>query len=216
MDLGYNVKRYWNDRVKEIVKHIRFVYKPAYEVPASAIINIVASIETEEFPVDAVFVDYDGNFKTTGEMMYERLNYAYGELYNVATDGIGTPIEKFKLVFIGSQVKPEYWNKEELPESCCAESSGKQAKLDLMIAINCSQANHDIGTIKIPKSRDGNIDKIKYHLEKWGGMRGISLEEYYQFLNAPTEANRDRLTINPPEIASEPEIVSEPGHRLRL
>jgi len=206
MDLGCcNLKRYWTDRCREISKRIRFVYKPAYEVPASSIINIVTSIESPEFPVDVVFVDYDGNFKTTGEMMYERLNYAYGELSNVATDGIGTPVENFKLVFVGSQVKPEHWAKEELPEACCAESSGKQAKVDLMVAINCNQVNHGIGTINIPKSRDGDLGKVKYRLEKWGGMRGINVEEYYQFLNATTEQNRDRenLTIVPPKIASE-------------
>jgi hypothetical protein len=194
MDLGLNVKRYWNDRVKEIASHIRFVYKPAYEVPVTSIISIVHAIETPEFPVDVVVVDYDGNFKSSGETMYERQNYIYGELHNVATDGVGTPEEKFRLVFVGCQAKPEWWGKEKLGEACCAESSGKQAKVDLMITGNRNQGNPDIGTLNIPKNRDGDLAETKYHLEKWGGIRGISNEEYVRYLNAAPEPDA-RLNI---------------------
>jgi hypothetical protein len=191
MDLGLNVKRYWNAKVKEVTSRIRFVFKPAYEVASSSIINIVNSIETPEFPVDVVIVDYDGNLKHSDAMMYERGNVDYGELKNVATDGLGTPNEKFKLVFVGSQVKEKLWGHEELGEDCCAESSGKPAKLDLMITLNCNPGNHTIGCMNIAKNRDGVNKKAKYHLENWGCIRGISVEEYNVLLNSnPHHDNR--------------------------
>lgn len=126
---------------------------------------------------DVIIIDYDGNLRATADSMYE----SGGEIYNKAKNLAET---NKSVVFIASQPKREFWDKELIPLEAAAESSKKQQVIDMMITLGRPKGNTSgIRFLYVPKNRRGEENK-NFKIKMNGNsafMYQISDEEYNEF-----------------------------------
>jgi hypothetical protein len=179
-----NARRYITPEVIQVFQNIRFIIKNAHEMTASELVNNVQNIDPNEFDYSTVVIDYDDNLLPEYDNMYLEGGNAYSEFTRLAKkDGVPD-----KLVMVASQVKQELWSTEKLPERCIAQSSAKQARVDLMMCGNRNSVNPNIGTLVITKNRDGDLMDTKYMKDSYGNFMGISDMQYRDML-----ADRDSV-----------------------
>lgn len=168
-----NLKKYYTDEVKNCLKNLRILIYPASEITAVVLANALLSINSNEFDYEIFYIDYDANLKETTDSMYLEGGHTYNAFSRVCRQE-----GRFKLGFVGSQVKPQYWSEEVLPEQCSAESSKKQAIIDAQININTNPDVDDVGTINIAKQRRGKLAKQKYKRSPHAEFIEIDYDEY--------------------------------------
>lgn len=126
---------------------------------------------------DVIIIDYDGNLRPTGDSMYE----SGGEIYNKAKNLAEV---NNSVVFIASQPKREFWDKELIPLEAAAESSKKQQVIDMMITLGRPKGNTSgIRFLYVPKNRRGEENK-NFKIKMNGNsayMYQISDEEYNKY-----------------------------------
>jgi hypothetical protein len=113
-------------------------------------------------PIDAVFVDYDGNLVEKNENMYKNGGYTYSRFKGVI-DFNGM------LGFMASQSKKEFWEDEVLPLEAPVESTRKQHATDIQIGLGRNQDYNDVGSMHLPKVREGKtgaIVRLKFDIDK--------------------------------------------------
>ena len=168
---------YFDDEVKELFKYVKISVLPAATVDVFAVKNFLENhVTTPDFDPNVVIIDYDANLITHSEGMYQ----AGEEVYNVATS-IARPIGKpGKLVFIASQPKIGYWDHSEIPKEGAAESSRKQAIIDMMITLGRNPAIKDFpaGVMLIAKMRRGQEGVKGYYRLDGGHFRMVDRQEY--------------------------------------
>lgn len=123
---------------------------------------------------DVIIIDYDRNLKQTVDNMYE----ANGEIYDKAKNLAEV---NNSVIFIASQPKPAYWDKELIPLEAAAESSRKQQVIDMMITLGRPKGNTSgIRFLYVPKNRRGEENKnFKLKMNGSSGyMFQITDEEY--------------------------------------
>lgn len=177
-EVSINPKKYYNDKVKLMTQNLYLTVAPAgfYELDA-----LHEFMETSVIPkagrVDVFGLDYDANLKRTSESMYEEGGLVYDKLTSIARPQYAT----YRLVFVASQPKIQFWDQDELDKNCSAESSKKQAVIDLMITMgkNPKITKCAAGIMKAAKVRRGKEGvKHPFMVTESGRIKIISMEEY--------------------------------------
>lgn len=168
--------KYFTPEVREAANCIDLVCLPSRGVSAD---EIVAFVENSETYYDMIVIDYDSNVKTKSgdsENMYE----AGGELYDKLTSLARPENGLARLVFVASQPKTGYWDKEIIPLEGAGESSRKQHVVDLMITMGVAHSNHGIiGKMHIAKCRRGSAGGVMcYKMSKCGKIEEIEASQY--------------------------------------
>jgi hypothetical protein len=147
-------QKYFDEDAQDLFKYIKISVVPAGHVDIYGVKHFIEnSVIDPTFDPQVVIIDYDANLLSKAETMYS----AGEEVYNTAT-ALARPIGKpGKLVFIASQPKIEYWDWCPIPKEAAAESSRKQAIIDMMITIgrNGQIPGGDCGEMLIAKNRRG-------------------------------------------------------------
>ena len=183
VDVIKNLNHYYDDEVRAYFANLRILIYPANHIDASSLANSLISLN--DFPYEVFFVDYDANLKKSSDSLYDDGGITYSELARVCRQK-----DNYKLGFVASQVKPQYWAIEVLPEECSQDSSKKQAVIDMQININLNQTNKDIGTINIPKQRRGLLLFSKFKRHPSGRFLEINYDEYQSVMRStPSNVN---------------------------
>ena len=123
---------------------------------------------------DMFIVDYDTNFKSKADNIYQSGDEIYTALISLAK-------AYHKVVIIVSQPKQETWGKQ-ISLNSLSESSRKQQHVDVLIGISPTfevrNPSNSIGTISVLKSRRGGTGRAFYLREPTGRFSEISRAMY--------------------------------------
>ena len=171
-----NLYENWTPEVKGILNNLKIVVESAGSIDVDSLADLIEARVQEEENIDFIMVDYDSNFQKLKDNMYEEGDIIYNKMSSLArpTDS------KFRVVFIASQPKQMFWNKEIIPMEAAAESARKQAIIDVMITLGKSVGAHvKCGMINVPKNRRGKADVLSpYMILEHGRITEISEEKY--------------------------------------
>lgn len=125
---------------------------------------------------DVFIVDYDTNFRSSADNIYQKGDEIYTALVTLAkTYG--------KIVLVVSQPKTNTWGKD-MDLSSLSESSRKQQHIDVLIGLSpdfeVRNSINAIGSLSIIKNRRGSLGKCYYLREPTGRYTEISKEMYDQ------------------------------------
>lgn len=120
--------------------------------------DIVDYVNQRAGDFEVVMIDYDSNAKgaaSSDDSMYNSFGNLYEKLNEIVLAG--------KLVFVGSQIKVQAWDKEIVDMIDVGESSRKQHTADCIIGIGrvIDCPNH-VHAIKLSKNRRGEENVISY------------------------------------------------------
>ncbi len=177
-EVKVNPKLYFNDEVREAMKYVKISVVPAAFVDIYGVKYFIENTVVDPtFDPQVVIIDYDANLLSNRESMYQTGE----EVYNVASS-ISRPIGKpGRLVFMASQPKIEYWNQCPMPKEAAAESSRKQAIIDMMITIArdpSSARDRRVGKMMVAKNRRGIEGSIGLYSLMDGRFTTIDENEY--------------------------------------
>jgi hypothetical protein len=178
-DVSIDLARHYDDEVRSILKNMRTTVVPAGSLTINTICEFVNSVVDREEKIDLFVLDYDANVAKQLENMYEQGELIYNSLSKISRPTGRT--EDNRLVFVASQPKQEVWNNEELEKNSAAESSRKQAVVDMMITMGYNNMikGYHAGVIKVAKARRGTGGmKNYYRLTKNGKIETITASEY--------------------------------------
>ena len=178
-DVTMDPKFYWDEDMRNLTRNLRFsVVAPAQLDPQTARSAIEMTISQEE-AIDVVVCDYDANFvnRSLRQSMYDEGEAVYNVLASLAR-----PIDQPpRLVMVASQPKQWFWEQEEIPLEAAAESSRKQAIVDIMITMGKSphiKPQH-AGVMAIKKARRGRVgDRMFYRRDETGKLQPLSADAY--------------------------------------
>ncbi|QIG71328.1 DNA primase/helicase protein [Rhizobium phage RHph_TM39] len=176
-DVSLAPKKYYSDEVKNLLKKLRITVLPSGQIDPVALGEFIENKVQPAKSLDYVCVDYDSNFAKTSDSMYEEGGIVYDSLSRISRP-MHAP---YRLVFVASQPKTAFWNNEELPMECAAESSRKQAIIDLQITIGRSPQIKQCkaGVMKVGKARRGKVnEKSWYKVEDCGRLKEIEQSDY--------------------------------------
>lgn len=177
LTVSMNPKQYFTKEVRDLCKNLRITTLPAGQVDMGTLHNYCESVVASQEDFDVFILDYDANLARNVDNMYAEGEEIYNKLSAIARPKTG----KYRVVFVASQPKIQYWEEEELPKESANESSRKQAVVDIMITIGRSQAvkNKHAGIIRIAKARRGNEGvKSAYIVKDGGKFVEIDSQEY--------------------------------------
>jgi len=156
---------------------LRFIDVKSYAADELTINQLIEEIKRlqklSQKHYDLVMIDYDENLVEEGDSMYK----SGGNVYNRAALFAN---KNKSVLFIASQPKPDYWDKEMIPLQAASESSKKQKIIDIMLTLGSSDKTSVVGTLFIAKNRRG-IDGQKFRIKKNGAnaqMTHISDDVY--------------------------------------
>ena len=163
---------------------------PAGVLSADEYVDFVKSKDPK---YDALFIDYDGNFKESNGGDESNMYKAFGILYNKLTE---LTLDNY-LVFVLSQPKIVYWEEEILEMNAIGESSKKQQVADIIITRGRVQGNaNNLGIFKIVKAR-----RSKVNVRDWS----VRLDSG-RFKSVPKEVYRQLKERGDDQVFSEKEI----------
>jgi hypothetical protein len=166
----------FNADVRALLSNLKLATLPADSITPGEMLNIMKNkMGSEE--IDFVVIDYDANFKKVSDSMYNEGD----AVYNTASHIARPKNSRFRTVFIASQPKIQYWDQELLPKESAAESSRKQAIIDLQITIGRSPLIKQCkaGVMKVGKARRGKVnEKSWYKVEDCGRLKEIEQTDY--------------------------------------
>ena len=165
------VKKY---NMSGILGNIFILSHAADEVNPSQLIEEVIQLQRDnKVHFHQIIIDYDENFATDSDSMYESGGNVYNKIALFA-------VLNKSVIFVLCQPKPAYWNHEIIPLEASAESSKKQKIVDLMLTIGRPSKDSNIGTLNIAKNRRGSDSK--YVRLKFSGdnarVEAITEEQY--------------------------------------
>ena len=188
---------WYNEAVQNVIGNIDISVLPAGSLSVDELYSATTSTASG-MDYDVIIVDYDSNLKIEGDYsMYERGRVVYETLSAIARD------EPNKLVLVGSQIKQAYWDSDLVPLEAAAESSNKQAVVDVMITLGKNPASKrelkpelvHAGYVNIAKARRGIIVPSSYHpymLTTSGRIIPISEAEYAGLYPASVDEKKKR------------------------
>lgn len=144
-------------RMRDVLQggYLEVSINPAGKVGGQDIVDYVTE-RSDDFEV--VMVDYDSNAKgaaNSDDSMYNSFGNLYEKLNEIVLAG--------KLVFIGSQIKVQSWDKEIVDMIDVGESSRKQHTADCIIGIGrVPDCPNHVHAIKLSKNRRGEENVIAY------------------------------------------------------
>lgn len=177
LTVSLNPKQYFTKEVRDLVMNLRIITVAAGSVDMGTLHSYLESVVATDDDFDAFYLDYDANLARSVDNMYADGEDIYNKLSAIARPKRG----KYRVVFVASQPKIQYWEEEELPKESANESSRKQAVVDIMITIGRSQQVKDkhAGVIRIAKARRGNEGvKSPYIVVQGGKFNEIEQHEY--------------------------------------
>lgn len=170
-DLTKFIKKY---NMTGILGNIYIASYAPDELSPTQLIEEIQSLQKDmKVHFHSIIVDYDENFAKDTDSMYESGGLVYNKMALFAT------LNK-SVLFIASQPKPEFWNKEILPLQSAAESSKKQKIIDTMLTIGRPWRGAPVGTLNIAKNRrgtDGKLVRLKFNGSN-ARITAISEDEY--------------------------------------
>lgn len=171
-------KRYFTDEIRELTKNLDIIILPPSFVTPDDILQLV---NTKASDSDVVVIDYDANVKNKTDNLYMEGDAVYTAGFHIARP----PKKQNRLVFIASQPKVQFYGLELLPKESAAESSRKQAIVDIMITIGrISKSSVHAGMINVAKQRRGAPRVGMYSVTDFGLFEDISKEQYGRFKNS--------------------------------
>lgn len=120
------------------------------------------------------FIDYDSNFKTTSDSLYDKGSEIYNLLDMVS-------MQKDNIVIVASQVEKSVWQDPKIRMSSLGESRRKAEIVDMMIGLSLVDANcgeNHIGLINIGKNRRGPVGSKNYILSGSGRFHELDPMEF--------------------------------------
>lgn len=157
-----------------ILGNINIISHAAGEFSPSQLVEEIITMQRKnKIHFHQIIIDYDENFATEVDSMYESGGNVYNRLALFA-------VMNKSVVFILCQPKPTYWNYEVIPMEAAAESSKKQKIIDLMLTIGRPAKDSEIGTLNIAKNRrgqDSKLVRLRFHGEN-ARIEAITEEEY--------------------------------------
>ena len=185
----FEAKKYYTDEVRKLLANLRISCVPAGVIDSYEMKSHLDTVAAEE-DFDCFVLDYDANLKSRTDNMYEEGDITYNMLSSIARPKNST----YRLVLVASQPKIQEWGKSELPKESAAESSRKQAIVDMMITIGRSpdvKIAH-AGIMKVAKIRRGKEgESIFYKLTDHGSFNEISLGDYERMKTRNGNAYKD-------------------------
>lgn len=183
-DVKMNPKAYFTDEIREAFRNVKISVVPAAHVDIYGVKYFIEnSVVQPNFDPHVVIVDYDANLLSNRDTMYQTGE----EVYNVAST-ISRPLGKpGRLVFVASQPKIEYWNQCPMPKEAAAESSRKQAIIDMMITIARdprSARGSKVGKILVAKNRRGSDGCMSFFRMFDGHFVNIDENDYVTSLES--------------------------------
>lgn len=158
----------------------------ADEISPSQLTEEIKSLQRDnKVHFHQIIIDYDENFATDIDSMYEKGGAVYNRL------ALFSVLNK-SVLFVLCQPKPQYWNNEIIPLEGAAESSKKQKIIDLMLTIGSKDKSSSVGTLNIAKNRRGSDGKY-VRIRKYGSnaqIVAISEAEYIEILNKEKYENK--------------------------
>lgn len=158
----------------------------ADEISPSQLTEEIKSLQRDnKVHFHQIIIDYDENFATDIDSMYEKGGAVYNRLALFA-------VLNKSVLFVLCQPKPQYWNNEIIPLEGAAESSKKQKIIDLMLTIGSKDKSSSVGTLNIAKNRRGSDGKY-VRIRKNGSnaqITAISEAEYIELLNKEKYENK--------------------------
>lgn len=169
-------QKYYTDEVKSLLKNLRITVVPAGQLTSDGLCNFIETQVQPQSNIDFVMVDYDSNFQKETDSMYTEGDNVYNKLSEISRPSHSM----YRTVFVASQPKIQYWGEEELPMECAAESSRKQAIIDLMITIGQSRKiSRPAGIMKVTKARRGRVGEFsRYKVDECGHFIELGEEDY--------------------------------------
>jgi hypothetical protein len=204
-EIKRNTKLYFDDEVREAFKSVKISVVPPGHIDIHGVRYFIEnSVADPTFDPQIIVIDYDANLLMNRDTMY----LASEEIYNIAA-AIAKPVARpGRLVFIASQPKIDFWNVCPMPKEAAAESSRKQAIIDMMITIardpNCIEGTV-VGKILVAKNRRGIEGCIGLYLLDGGIFFNIadnieyasSLESSSSRLNSGNQGGRSKRSMVP-------------------
>lgn len=169
--------KYYTDEIKNILNNIYISVLPSKYITSKDLANFIISDVDKHHNLDAIMIDYDANLDATEKELYQIGEEVYSALAYMARPAPGN----YKAVFVASQVKPQYWRNEIIPKEGSAESSRKQAIIDLMITVSrpYPDARFHFGIAYLAKGRrckEGSM--MYYEVNEKGLFTALSNEIY--------------------------------------
>ena len=191
-----NPKAHFTQDVKDFFKYVKISVVPASYVDIYGVKHFVENTVVDPtFDPQVVIIDYDANLQSNRDSMY----MAGEETYNVASR-ISRPMGKpGRLVFVASQPKIEFWNYCPMPMEAAAESSRKQAIIDMMITIARdpnSIRETTVGKMMVAKNRRGTDGGIGLYQLIGGLFWTIEDNEYAASLQSSSSGNNNGARRN--------------------
>lgn len=121
-----------------------------------------------EIHFDQVVVDYDGNIETTvsssskNRPKAERESSMYYEGQEIYNGFARFARQNNSVVWMLSQPKITYWDKEKIPLEGLNDSSKKQMIVDFIMSLGKKIKDEDQVTLYVSKNRHGSVDKTFY------------------------------------------------------
>lgn len=157
-----------------ILGNIFIISHAAGEMSPSQLVEEILTLQKKnKVHFHQIIIDYDENFATEVDSMYESGGNVYNRLALFA-------VTNKSLVFILCQPKPNYWNYEVIPLEAAAESSKKQKIIDLMLTIGRPAKDSNVGTLNVAKNRrgtDSKLVRLRFQGEN-ARIEAITEEEY--------------------------------------
>lgn len=183
-DVKRTPQQYYTDDVKRLFRYVKITTVPAAHIDIYGAKYFIENTVTEpSFDPQVIIIDYDANLLSNRETMY----LSGEETYNVASS-IAKPIGRpGRLVFVASQPKIEYWSLCPMPMEAAAESSRKQAIIDMMITIARDPAcakGKKVGKMLIAKNRRGEDGIISLYQLDQGLFKEIDDSVYVTSLES--------------------------------
>ena len=176
-EVSVNPKKYFTEDVKKLTQNLRLTTLPAGNIDILELKDFIDNQVAVDDDFDVFVLDYDSNLKKTNESMYMEGD----QIYNTVTEIARPEHSKYRVVFVASQPKINYWELEELPKESAGESSRKQAIVDIIVTMGKNQKSKEkhIGILKAAKVRRGKEGiKSCYLIEDHGSLSEITLEAY--------------------------------------
>lgn len=152
------------EAIKKAGGRITITHKPSGKLTPEEFKTIALNRLSDR---DVIIVDYDLNFKTDSDNMYER----GGELYDLLTE---VRDETKALILVATQPNKSFWGEEMLDDTCFIESSKKSMIVDFAITIGWNQeSGTHLGYFNVPINRRGNTGYKPYIMSNSGNMHTV-------------------------------------------
>lgn len=169
--------KYFNENVRKLTENLKLLVLPANFISPEEIVTLVNTRINNEGGCDVIVIDYDSNVKKASDNLYLEGDAVYNAGFHLARPAD----KKYRLVFIASQPKIFYWDKEKLPKESAGESSRKQAIVDMMLTVgrNPNIRHHHAGIMTVAKNRRGiEGASSPYEVANYGEFLQIDQSRY--------------------------------------